>query len=63
MRSRSIALSLALVLTLSGAVPLIAGPRSRDEPRWMDPIDRIIRVVKKIFTAGTNGDGLMPPNP
>lgn len=61
-RSHPVALSVVLVLLLSGALPLVAAPRDRDEPRWREPIDRVIRVVKK-FLTGTNGDGLIPPNP
>jgi hypothetical protein len=60
---RSVAFSLVLTLLLSAAVPLVAAGRDRNEPRWRDPIDRIVRVVKKFLTVGTNGDGLIPPNP
>ena len=57
MRSRSIALSLLVVLLLS-VTPLSAAPRDRSDRTF----DRIVRILKK-FVAITTGDAMIPPTP
>lgn len=35
-----------------------------DEPRDVrDPLDRIVRLLKRVFHVGTNADGMTPPKP
>ena len=56
-------ISLALVFLVAlGSLPLTAEPlrRERDERRFTA---RVVKVVKAIFRIGTNGDGLIPPEP
>jgi len=58
MRSRSLALSLLVVLLLS-VMPLSAAPRDERSDRTFD---RIVRILKK-FVAITTGDAMIPPTP
>jgi hypothetical protein len=49
----------ALVLTIALAVPAFAAPRTINE----GPIDRVIRVIKKIFTPATTMEQPIVPIP
>jgi len=58
MRSRSLVLSLLVVLLLS-ITPLSAAPRGDRSDRTFD---RIVRILKKLV-AITTGDAMIPPTP
>lgn len=35
-----------------------------EEPRdGADPISRVVRLLKRLFHVGSNGDGMTPPKP
>lgn len=67
----------AIVITLSFGAAVADQPASRvafrttvvqeargDEPRGVrDPIDRVIRLLRRVFRTWTNGDGMTPPKP
>jgi len=60
MRKRALSLVLAVFFSLSAATPLFAIPRDF-EPRG--PIQRIVRVIKKLLHIGTNDDQISVPHP
>lgn len=65
----SLASSVVFVLLLSVAAPFAtAAPRNGggDVPRWREPVDRIVRVVKvvkRFFGITSTGDVMIPPTP
>jgi len=49
-----------LISTILLSAPVIAA-QLREDPR--DPITRIVKYLKRIFTIITNEDGMTPPKP
>ncbi len=58
---RRVSLALVFLVALA-SLPLTAEPlrREREERRFTV---RVVRILKAIFRVGTNGDGLIPPEP
>jgi len=55
-----VVLAVSVVLTL--AMPAEARPR--DGGRWFEPrTDPIVKILKKLFGIGSQGDGLVDPRP
>jgi hypothetical protein len=64
MRRRSLSLLFVLALGTSafGGEPLRDQPL-RDRRDGRGSFNRIVRIIKKVFTVSSNSDGLIPPRP
>lgn len=54
---------LLITLALSTSVLAVEREPLRERRGWRDPLDRIVRVIKKMFGVMSNSDGVTPPRP
>lgn len=63
MRTRSIGISL-VVLVLLLSTPVFAGPATRDgDSVWLRSFRALERIVHRLFVPIPNNDGAIPPIP
>jgi hypothetical protein len=52
-----------LILIVCFSLPLAAHPRGRDRDRDPSPVERVLKIVKRIVGISTTGDLPSPPKP